>query len=203
MSFKPWRDDLREAVTFLVLSIVLAYLGYRAMNWTWLHAHKPITADTIVFGCWGMSMLTLYYTKQAVKEAYYRFRGISTENKVTNNIQKILPEGWACQQKVLLPSGGDVDLLIRTTDELFVIEIKSATTTWGCDSFFRMKTGIGIHTKAKKAMQQVVRNASHFADQEPVAVLWLPLTKKFTQTRHNVLVIGGPQSYFLKIVQMH
>lgn len=201
-TFKPWRDDFKYASVFLSISVASCYVGARVI---YNHWGETASSDLplIIGGTSILAGLVLWRLSiNLAKQGLFRLNGVKVEKNAIKNLQSLLPTGWGLRTGVMTTAGGDIDVILTNGESSlsFSVEIKSAKTTWGMDSFFRRLFGIGIDSRAKSAIAQAKRNAD-FIPLGATPILWLPLTKRFNATFKNVLVIGGDAKYFMGVIK--
>lgn len=141
----------------------------------------------------GLAVIGLYL----LKRSFARIYGIVSERRHTSRLS--LPEGWEKKTNVILPYGGDADLVIKTDRKLrFVIEIKS----YRCVK----KTLFGglVKCNGEKPQGDPIKQAKRAADAlEGIPVLWLPAGKKKTFLLDGVLIVHGPHDELIKQVSAY
>lgn len=132
------------------------------------------------------------------RRGYYRRNGARVEKNASSDLKVALPESWRMQCGAKSSAGGDIDVILRYKEFSYAVEIKSAKSTWGCNSFFRRLFGF-IDARAKYAIAQAKRNAVATSPATK-PILWMPLAKQFITNYQGVLIVGGNAKYFSRVL---
>jgi Holliday junction resolvase-like predicted endonuclease len=198
-AFTPWRNDFKESIVLCAGGGALAGAGGVTL---FLHMKDidSTRASLIVgltLGVAGIAICKLGVG--AFKRGYFRRHGARVEQAVIDRLAANLPDGWRLARNAQSAAGGDVDVIINTGKSVYAVEIKSATSTWGCHSYFRRLLGIGIDRRADQAIEQARRNALAVSP-SVIPIVWLPLAKRFQGMRRDVMVVGGDVKYFINAI---
>lgn len=199
-SFKPWRTDFKEGGLLICAAAISSAVGISVLkdHWTMPDATQ---LSLIVGGTMLVSGMAFWQIGvAAIKRGLFRKRGAIIERNAIEDLMPLLASEWkAVANTLAVASGGkaagDIDLVIRTDKATLAIEIKSPTTAWGCDSYWRRLTGIGIDQRVELAIAQAKRNAMSVSP-TAIPMLWLPKAKKFRARYRDVDVVGGDARYF-------
>jgi hypothetical protein len=198
--FKPWRADFKDAFFLGLFALSIGAVALYLVRRHWGHFGADNLPLTIGVICSLASCFLGIIAWRSIKQGYYRWRGAFVEKQSVSRLQSRLPIGWTLKQGVRASSGGDIDIVLRSPDRVFAVEVKSVESSYGFDSFFTRLLGIGVDPRAIFAVEQAKRSALSISP-HAVPAVWLPKSDKFKTVYKDVLVIGGNERYFLKKIQ--
>lgn len=173
--FEPWRKERKQGMIWGSIGLAIlatAYLG------------------TSYFALIGLIPLAI--AVPLLKHAQAREYGLQSEQKAIRSLK--LRPGWEARPNVMLPHGGDLDLmLISPQEKRFAIEIKSAKGfiyKRGLLASGESFTRLNGQAFERDPIAQVSKAAQQLA---ATPVIWMPeaFNNQTVLTRSGVLLVQG------------
>jgi hypothetical protein len=201
-AFRPWLIDLKLAVVFTALAALATGLfsfsvdqdqaqgqvaGQAVARWK-----SYFLSCSLVFGAGILIFMNRFLR---------RFNGQVVEARALNDLERRLGANWELTRNVSLPSGGDLDGLLRGPDGLaFALEIKSKVSVKIVKGLLGMRDVLVDHegVAVNSAMlKQAIKNAHQVG---AVPVLWFPRAKQqsYAKNIQGVVVVCGSASYLMR-----
>lgn len=198
-TFAPWRMDFKHAIQLGAIAITSGYIGCYLVYNQWNQDHFQQIPTILGLASMAIGALAFRVAMKTAKRGFYRFHGTRIEKNAITALESLLPKEWVVQRGTMCATGGDIDIILQLNKVTYAVEIKSAQSTWGCDSFFNRLFKSGIDQRAERAVAQARTNAG-MVSSTAAPIVWLPLTKRFKGNYRDVLIVGGDAKYFKKVL---